>query len=107
MTPMTGQNIVCFAKDWEENPTSNNHVMRHLAAAGNRVLVTFLDAAPPHDAFAHARHVDGEECALGAREIYVRYTDTGMGKSKLIIPAALPGTARNMNTVCKMAELLA
>lgn len=38
MSGMTGQNVVCFAKDWEENPTSNNHVMRHLAAAGNRVL---------------------------------------------------------------------
>jgi glycosyltransferase involved in cell wall biosynthesis len=34
---MTGQNVVCFAKDWDENPTSNNHVMR-LLARGNRVL---------------------------------------------------------------------
>jgi glycosyltransferase involved in cell wall biosynthesis len=34
---MTGQNVICFAKDWEENPTSNNHVMRELAKA-NRVL---------------------------------------------------------------------
>jgi glycosyltransferase involved in cell wall biosynthesis len=34
---MTGQNVICFAKDWEENPTSNNHVMRQLARA-NRVL---------------------------------------------------------------------
>jgi len=34
---MTGQNVVCFAKDWEENPTSNNHVMRHVARA-NKVL---------------------------------------------------------------------
>jgi glycosyltransferase involved in cell wall biosynthesis len=34
---MTGQNVICFAKDWDENPTSNNHVMR-LLAQGNRVL---------------------------------------------------------------------
>jgi len=34
---MTGENIICFAKDWNENPTSNNHVMRELAR-GNRVL---------------------------------------------------------------------
>lgn len=34
---MTGQNIICFAKDWNENPTSNNHVMLELAR-GNRVL---------------------------------------------------------------------
>ena len=34
---MRGQNIVCFAKDWDEDPTSNNHVMK-LLAANNRVL---------------------------------------------------------------------
>ncbi len=34
---MQGQNIVCFAKDWTEDPTSNNHVMR-LLAQNNRVL---------------------------------------------------------------------
>ena len=34
---MTGENIICFAKDWSEDPTSNNHVMRQLAR-GNRVL---------------------------------------------------------------------
>jgi glycosyltransferase involved in cell wall biosynthesis len=34
---MTGRNIVCFAKDWDDHPTSNNHVMR-LLARSNRVL---------------------------------------------------------------------
>lgn len=34
---MTGENIVCFAKDWSEDPTSNNHVMVELAR-NNRVL---------------------------------------------------------------------
>jgi hypothetical protein len=34
---MTGQNIICFAKDWGESPTSNNHVMVELAKH-NRVL---------------------------------------------------------------------
>src|SRR5262245_36243386 len=34
---MRGQNIVCFAKDWSEDPTSNNHIMRMLAR-DNRVL---------------------------------------------------------------------
>ncbi|HEU0044427.1 DUF1697 domain-containing protein [Sphingomonas sp.] len=77
------------------------------AASGNRVLVTMLDAAPPADALEYARHLDGEEMALGTREIYVRYTDDGMGRSKLTIPAAAPGTARNMNTVAKLAALLA
>src|ERR1041384_6678948 len=34
---MDGENIICFAKDWTEDPTSNNHVMR-LLARENRVL---------------------------------------------------------------------
>lgn len=34
---MRGQNIVCFAKDWDDDPTCCNHVMRELAKH-NRVL---------------------------------------------------------------------
>ena len=78
-----------------------------IGAPGNRVVAILLDASPPPDSLAHARYVDGEQMALGTREIYIRYTDTGMGTSKLVIPAAKAGTARNMNTVAKPAELLA
>ena len=34
---MTGQNIVCFANDWESDPTSKHQVMKILARS-NRVL---------------------------------------------------------------------
>ncbi len=34
---LEAENIICFAKDWTEDPTSNNHVMR-LLARKNRVL---------------------------------------------------------------------
>ncbi len=34
---MTGENIICFAKEWTEDPTSNNHVMQ-LLARNNRVV---------------------------------------------------------------------
>jgi glycosyltransferase involved in cell wall biosynthesis len=34
---MRGESIVCFAKDWSEDPTSNNHVMKMLAR-DNEVL---------------------------------------------------------------------
>src|SRR3954452_19657464 len=34
---LENQNIICFAKDWTEDPTSNNHVMMMLAKR-NRVL---------------------------------------------------------------------
>ena len=43
---------------------------------------------------------------LGKREIYVAY-GAGMGRSKLKIPAAAKGTARNINTIVKLAELAA
>jgi uncharacterized protein (DUF1697 family) len=68
--------------------------------------VFFLDKAPPADALKRATGVVGEKMRLGRREIYVYYP-TGMGKSKLKIPAAAAGTARNMNTVAKLAEMAA
>ena len=74
-------------------------------APGNRVVAIMLDAPPPKDTVKHARHTAGEEIALGKREIYVRYTDAGMGKPKLVIPAGKNGTARNMNTIAKLADM--
>jgi uncharacterized protein (DUF1697 family) len=74
------------------------------AEPGNRVVAIFLDEAPPKDAADQAKNVDDERMALGAREIYVHYP-SGQGQSKLRIPAAINGTARNMNTVRKLAEL--
>ena len=74
-------------------------------APGNRVLATFLPGSPPADALDQARGVDGERLALGTREIYVDYCGALLGRSKLKIPAAVAGTARNMNTVAKLAEL--
>jgi uncharacterized protein (DUF1697 family) len=71
---------------------------------GNRVVAIFLDDAPPGDAIASARNVTDERLALGTREIYVHFP-SGQGRSKLTIPAAARGTARNMNTVAKLAEL--
>lgn len=74
-------------------------------APGRRVLATFLASKPPATALEEARFVDGERLALGEREIYVDYCGTLLGRAKLKIPAAAAGTARNMNTVAKLAEL--
>jgi uncharacterized protein (DUF1697 family) len=71
---------------------------------GNKVVAIFLDEKPPADAVKAAKNVVDERMALGTREIYVHYP-SGQGKSKLRIPAAASGTARNMNSVKKMAEL--
>ena len=73
---------------------------------GNRVVAIFLDDAPPADTLERISHQKDEKVALGKREIYVHY-DEGMGQSKLKIPAAGNGTARNMNTVAKLVEMSA
>lgn len=73
-------------------------------AAPNRVTAIFLDMPPPADALITVKHHKDEEIVLGKREIYVHYGD-GMADSKLIIPAAKTGTARNMNTVAKLVEM--
>jgi uncharacterized protein (DUF1697 family) len=71
---------------------------------GNTVYAIFLNDPPPADPIEKAKNVTDERIALGKREIYVAYP-SGMGTSKLRIPAAVSGTARNMNTVAKLAEL--
>lgn len=73
-------------------------------AAPNRTVAIFLDRAPPAHALAGIRGQKNEEVRLGRREIYVHYGD-GMGTSKLIIPAAQTGTARNMNTIATLAKM--
>lgn len=75
-------------------------------AAPNRTVAIFLDNPPPPDALRAATGVNGEEMALGKREIYVHY-GAGMGSSKLRIPAAKAGTARNINTIAKLAAMAA
>ena len=70
----------------------------------NWTVAIFLDEPPPVDALERATHVENEKIALGKREIYVAY-GAGMARSKLRIPAAANGTARNMNSVRKVAEL--
>jgi len=74
------------------------------SAPANRTVAIFLDAPPPADALAHASGQRDEEMALGVREIYVHYNN-GMADTKLKIPAAKTGTARNMNTVAKLVEM--
>ena len=71
---------------------------------GNTVVAIFFDAAPPPDAVEAATNVADERLALGRREIYVHYP-SGQGRSKLNLRARALGTARNMNTVAKLAEL--
>jgi uncharacterized protein (DUF1697 family) len=74
--------------------------------APNRTMALFLDRAPPADTLAGVRGRKDEKIRLGRREIYVHYGE-GMATSKLVIPAAKAGTARNMNTVAALARMAA
>lgn len=75
-------------------------------APTNRTVAIFLDRPPPPDAVDGAVGRADEQIALGLREIYVLYGE-GMAQSKLRIPAAKAGTARNMNTVARLAAMAA
>lgn len=71
---------------------------------GDRTVTVFLNNAPAAEALNEARGAAGERMALGMREIYVAYGER-MADSRLVIPAARAGTARNMNTVVKLATM--
>ncbi|GAB2468678.1 DUF1697 domain-containing protein [Xylanimonas ulmi] len=74
-------------------------------APGNRVAVVFLPGAAPSDALdTVSRADDGEVVHLGERVLYVHYPN-GMGRSRLRVPAAAQGTARNVNTVARLVAL--
>ena len=75
-------------------------------ASGNQVQVFFLNAPPPPELLETVRNkADDERVAAGVREVFVAYGEKGIGRSRLRIPAAEAGTARNMNTVARLAEL--
>ena len=68
--------------------------------------VYFLDERPPTQSLEGATGRTDEEMQIGDREIYIWYPQ-GMGQSKLKLPVAQQGTARNMNTVAALAGLAA
>ncbi|MGA7776440.1 MAG: DUF1697 domain-containing protein [Paraburkholderia sp.] len=73
------------------------------SAPPNRTVVIFIDKAPPANVLASVSGQQSEEIGLGTRELYVHYAN-GIGQSKLKIPLASTGTARNMNTIAKLVE---
>jgi len=75
-----------------------------LKAPANRTVAVFLDSPPPADTLKGVKGRKDEQIGLGRREIYIHYGD-GMGQSKLVVPAAKTGTARNMNTVAALAKM--
>ena len=74
-------------------------------AEGNRLMVILLAADPLRRIIEEAKNQRDEQIALGDACQYVHYP-SGMGQSKLKIPGAEQGTARNMNTIRKMLEII-
>lgn len=73
-------------------------------AEAKLAYAVFLDRSIPRDALEHVTGRSDEKLILGDRELFICYP-AGMGRSKLKIPAVKTGTARNMNTVAKLAEM--
>jgi uncharacterized protein (DUF1697 family) len=70
------------------------------------VMAYFLDEKPVKAMIDEARDVKDERLALGPRVIYIAYGGW-FADSKLKVPTIRKGTARNMNSVARIAELLA
>jgi uncharacterized protein (DUF1697 family) len=73
-------------------------------APPNRVLILFLDEAPAKAAVTGLVIPGREVVKAHGRELFIHYPD-GQGTSKLKLPFAKAGTARNLNTVAKLAQL--
>ena len=73
---------------------------------GNRVSVLFVDSSMPGNPWEGVTGAGTEQIGLGERELFVLYPD-GMAATRLRIPGEKLGTARNMNTVMKLAGMAA
>ncbi|MCL6699202.1 DUF1697 domain-containing protein [Sphingomonas sp. NSE70-1] len=97
-TPVFVRSAREMAEAGRQNPFSDDKP--------SRVMAHFIAENSAQSMIDEARDVVGERMALGPRLIYVSYGE-GIGQSKLKLPAVKQGTARNMNSVAKIAELLA
>ena len=75
-------------------------------ALPNRTVAFFLDQAPPPDALTAITLQRDEQLASGLRELYVHYP-SGIGESRINIRAVKDSTARNINTIAKLAQMAA
>ncbi|WP_174296863.1 DUF1697 domain-containing protein [Sphingomonas bacterium] len=75
-------------------------------APSNRVMALFVDAPLPADALDGVTGIKDEQVRLGTRELFVFYP-SGMAATRLRVPGEKHGTARNMNTVAKLADMAA
>jgi uncharacterized protein (DUF1697 family) len=75
-------------------------------APRNQVIVTLTDGPVSAASIEAATGVGVESLRPGDRAIYVFYP-SGVGASRLKIPAARSGTGRNVNTLARLAAMAA
>jgi uncharacterized protein (DUF1697 family) len=75
-------------------------------AEGNRVIVVFLEKAPPKDALRAWKIPGDEQLTLIGRELFIHFP-SGQGTSKLKVPFQDTGTGRNLNTVRTLLAMAA
>jgi glycosyltransferase involved in cell wall biosynthesis len=83
--PLSGEHIVCFAKDWGEDPTSNNHVMRSLSRHNSVLWLNSIATRNPH--LAARRDVRKMGRKLGA---FVRGSTAVSPSLAVATPMVLP-----------------
>ncbi len=66
--------------------------------AGNRHLITLLEATPNDAMIAKAKFLQDEVLRAGERALHIHYPE-GQGVSRLKVPGTEQGTARNRNTI--------
>jgi uncharacterized protein (DUF1697 family) len=80
------------------NPFPDAHRSRH--------LVYFHDTPPAPDLIARCRDIQGERLVLNGRELHVDYGD-GIRHTRLKIPGKMEHSGRSINSVTRMAALMA
>lgn len=70
----------------------------------NRVLVLFMDEKPSPKDLKKVVAPDGEQLHLAGKDLFIYYPN-GSGRSKLKLPFTGIATARNVNTVTKLASM--
>ncbi len=70
----------------------------------DRVMALFTDGPLPGDVLEGAKGHKDERIVRGEREMFMFYPN-GMATTRLSLPAGKIGTARNMNTVSKLADM--
>lgn len=75
-------------------------------AAPNRTVAMLTDGPVNAATIADITGVTDEDIRCGKRELFIHFPN-GQARTKLRYPAGFLGTARNMNTIARVAELAA